>query len=186
MTIENPGQSQATATQEAPGPEVVYCANHPETETLLRCNRCGKPICMKCAVLTDVGYRCKECIRGVQDKYYNAQTMDNPIALVVALLVTMVATPIAGFVLGMFWLWGIILAFVIGSGAGALLAQIIRSAVGRRRGRQLRYWAIAGVILGVLAGSVVSLFIFGSFPLFSLPVLILTFLAASSAYRFLR
>src|SRR5258708_39626000 len=44
--------------------ETLYCANHPTVATSLRCNRCNKPICSKCAVLTPVGYRCKECVRG--------------------------------------------------------------------------------------------------------------------------
>ncbi len=42
----------------------TYCANHPGVETSLRCNKCGKPICAKCAVRTPTGYRCKECVRG--------------------------------------------------------------------------------------------------------------------------
>ena len=44
----------------------VYCANHPGVETSLRCNKCGKPICAKCAIRTPTGYRCKECVRGQQ------------------------------------------------------------------------------------------------------------------------
>ena len=65
--------------------EVLHCKNHPDRETLLRCNKCGEPICLDCAVLTDVGYRCKQCIRAVQDIYYNAKPRDNWIALVVSL-----------------------------------------------------------------------------------------------------
>ncbi len=42
----------------------TYCANHPGVETSLRCNKCGKPICAKCAIRTPTGYRCKECVRG--------------------------------------------------------------------------------------------------------------------------
>ena len=60
---------------------VMYCANHPDTETLLRCNKCNKPICLKCAVQTPVGYRCKECVREQQDVYYNGTTSDNLIAV---------------------------------------------------------------------------------------------------------
>jgi hypothetical protein len=39
----------------------MYCANHPNVETYLRCGKCGKPICAKCRVRTPVGYRCFEC-----------------------------------------------------------------------------------------------------------------------------
>ncbi len=45
--------------------DIPTCANHPERETGLRCNRCGKPICSQCAVQTPVGYRCRECVRGL-------------------------------------------------------------------------------------------------------------------------
>jgi hypothetical protein len=164
----------------------LYCANHPNVETLLRCNKCDKPICTKCAVRTAVGYRCKECIRAQQGIYYNAETWDNPIALLVSLVVTVIATPIAGRLLGVFGLLGIILALVIGSGAGGLLAQIIRWAVQRRRGRLLQYFALAGIILGILGGSVLALFLGVGFPLFSLPVLVFAFLVATTAYQILR
>ncbi len=164
----------------------LYCANHPNVETLLRCNKCNKPICTKCAVRTAVGFRCKECIRAQQGIYYNAETWDNPIALIVSLMVTLIATPIAGRLLGSFGLLGIILALAVGSGAGGLLAQIIRTAVRRRRGRLLPYFALTGIISGLLGGSVLAaLFGFG-FPLFSLPVLIFAFLVATTAYQILR
>src|SRR3972149_4976134 len=44
----------------------LTCANHPTRETSLRCKRCNKPICASCAVLTPVGYRCRECVREQQ------------------------------------------------------------------------------------------------------------------------
>ena len=71
----------------------MYCANHPDVETLLRCNRCGKPICLKCATLTDVGYRCNECIRSVQDTYFNAKSSDNIVAFSWRFLVTAIDGP---------------------------------------------------------------------------------------------
>ena len=41
--------------------ETLYCANHSSVETLLRCSKCGKPICTRCIVQTPVGARCREC-----------------------------------------------------------------------------------------------------------------------------
>ncbi|MGC9334733.1 MAG: B-box zinc finger protein, partial [Anaerolineae bacterium] len=55
---------------------VLYCANHPNVETLLRCNRCGKPICTRCAVSTPVGYRCRECVGQQQSSFYPGGTLD--------------------------------------------------------------------------------------------------------------
>lgn len=182
----NPDNTTVKTTDEATAVETLYCANHPNVETLLRCNKCGKPICMKCAVRTAVGYRCRECIRAQQAIYYNAETFDNPIAFGVGLLTALFATPIVGFVLRFSGFFGIILAFVIGSAAGGILAQIIRWAVGRRRGRYLRFFAIAGVVLGVVGGSLLVPLFGLPFPLFNIPVLIFTFLAASTAYQILR
>src|SRR4030043_252957 len=51
---------------------VLTCANHPNRETSLRCKRCNKPICASCAVLTPVGYRCRECVRGQQATFDTA------------------------------------------------------------------------------------------------------------------
>jgi len=146
---------------------------------------------MKCAQLTDVGYRCKDCIRNQQKSYFNAQSWDNPVALLVSFLVTLIATPIVSFLFSFAGFFGWLIAFVAGPGAGGILTQIIRWAVGKRRGRYLVFFAIGGIVLGMLAGA-----FFGSilgisrggvlFLLFNLPMLIFAFLAASTAYRFLR
>jgi MFS family permease len=167
-------------------PEVRYCTNHPNVETLLRCNKCERPICIKCAVQTPVGYRCKDCVRAQQGVYFNAQGWDNPIAFAVGLLVTLVATPIASAILGFGGFLGIIVALAIGASAGGILAQAIRWAVNRRRGRYLGYFAVAGILFGVILGSMVSLLLTGRFPLFSPPTLILAFLAITTAYQILR
>lgn len=166
--------------------EVLYCVNHPNTETLLRCNKCGKPICMKCAQLTDVGYRCKDCIRSQQKVYFNAQSLDNPIAFIVSFLVALVATPLVSFVFSIAGFFGWFFAFLAGPSAGGILTQIIRWAVGRRRGRYLPYFAIGGIILGMVVG-VFGSALFGIGRGFALlPLLIFAFLAISTTYRFLR
>lgn len=183
-TITSGSETQVVPTTGAP--TTLYCANHPDTETLLRCNRCNKPICLKCAVLTDVGYRCKDCIRGVQSSYFNAIPTDNLIGFGVAFIVTAIASPIAGFVFALVpFFIGIIIAFAIGSGAGGALAQIIRTSVGKRRGRYLRHFTLAGIILGVLIGSGLGWLIF-AIPIFNLSTLAFTILASATAYQILR
>ncbi len=130
-------------------PETLTCANHPDRETLLRCNKCGKPICFSCAVRTPVGYRCNQCVREQQNIYFNALGRDNIVALAVGFVLTLIVAPIVGFLLGSIGFFGFFIAFIIGSGAGTLVARIIRSAVGNRRGRRLPHMAITGIILGV-------------------------------------
>lgn len=173
-----------------PTEEVLHCANHPDVETLLRCNRCGKPICLKCAQLTDVGYRCNECIRNVQDAYFNAETGDNAIAFGVAFVVSAITAPIASILFRIFpfWFISIIIAVMIGGAAGGILTQIIRRAVDRRRSREMRYYALAGIVAGVAVGIGATAFFLGipMAALMSLPLAVFTVLAAMSTYRLLR
>ncbi len=189
MTTSVPSQSPEVPEQ--PAGEVLYCANHPDAETYLRCNKCNKPICLKCAELTEVGYRCKECIREQQNVFYNAMTSDNWIAFAVAAGITAVAWPIVVLLLGLvsslFWLLGWIIAGLIGSGAGTSLAQIIRRSVGRRRGRYIRHFTLAGILVGLLLSVwLTSLALGGGVLLFSLQGVLFGVLAIGSAYQMLR
>lgn len=167
-------------------PPVMYCANHPEVETYLRCNKCNKPICLQCAVQTPVGYRCKECVRAQQDVYFNGTTSDNLVALAVAFGVVTVATPIVGFFLSAFGFLSFIIAFVAGGAAGSALAQIVRRAVGRRRSRTMRWFAFAGILLGVITGSLIAILFLGFNPMGAIAVWIFVVLAIVSALSFLR
>ncbi len=107
----------------------LTCANHPGRETTLRCNRCEKPICSQCAVLTPVGYRCRECVRGQQAVFDTAQRTDYLIAGAVSLVLVGAATALLG-VLGF---WSLIVSPVAGGGVG----EVVRWAVRRRRSRRL-------------------------------------------------
>ncbi len=185
--FQGQGSAQPTETTGGDGGVVLYCANHPETETYLRCNKCGKPICLKCAVLTEVGYRCKECIREQQNVFYNAMTYDNWIAFGVAAGITMVAWPIVSLLLGMFPFFGFIIAALIGSGAGASLGQIIRKSVGKRRGRYIRHFTMAGIFTGFLLLVAITLIWFPATAVaVSLPGLLFAVLAMIAAWQFLR
>jgi len=129
--------------------DVLYCANHPGRETLLRCNRCNKPICLDCAVLTDVGYRCKECVRQQQSVFYNIQAVD----YLVAALVSPVLGFLGALITGTIGWFTIFLAPM----AGGLIAEAVRWAARRHRGRYL--WLVCSV--GVVVGTVAALLLFG-------------------------
>ncbi|HEX2235033.1 MAG TPA: rhomboid family intramembrane serine protease [Actinomycetota bacterium] len=42
--------------------EVTYCHGHPDTPTKLRCSRCDRPICGRCAIPATVGQHCPWCL----------------------------------------------------------------------------------------------------------------------------
>ncbi len=119
----------------------LYCANHPQTPTSLRCNKCGKPICARCAVLTPVGYRCKDCVRGQQQIFETALWYD----YVAAAAIAAPLAAIAGFLvmsLGFF-------VFFLSPVVGGVVAELVRAAV-RRRGRYLSLVAVGAFLLGCL------------------------------------
>ena len=40
-----------------------YCYRHPKVQTNLKCGRCLKPICTKCAIIGPAGPRCPDCAK---------------------------------------------------------------------------------------------------------------------------
>jgi hypothetical protein len=120
----------------------LVCYNHPDRETYLRCNRCNRPICTECAVLTPTGYRCKECVRGQQKVFETAQSLDPVIGFVVALVLSFIGSYIAR-IMGFFIVF---IAPIIGLG----ITAVIRYAVKRRRSRLLFQVSTAGAVLGSL------------------------------------
>lgn len=124
----------------SPQPEKIYCANHPNRETYLRCNRCEKPICVECAVQTPTGYRCKECVRSQQKTFDTSKPQDYVVAVIIAGMLSYLGSLIIGFV-GIF---GLLLAPF----AGILIAETVRKATGKRRSKALFTVASISAALG--------------------------------------
>jgi hypothetical protein len=133
--------------------EPLYCANHPQVETRLRCNKCGKPICIRCAVRTPVGYRCRECVNAQQRTFYAGfRSSYYLIAAVVALPLSLVAgwfTPQLGW-------YAILLGPVVGGG----IAEAARWAIGRKRGQYTWLVVCGSIVVGALPTLLLSLLAF--------------------------
>lgn len=119
-----------------------YCIYHPQTETSLRCNRCDNPICIKCAVRTPTGYRCKDCIRGLQKTFETSNWYDYPLAFVLAAILAYLGSRIVPY-LGFF-------TFLISPIVGVIIAETIRFAVRKRRSKLLNRISLIATILGSL------------------------------------
>jgi hypothetical protein len=173
-----------TEAQLEPAGELTFCVNHPTVATGLRCNRCGDPICVRCAVLTPVGYRCKKCIREQQAAFYTGLPVDYIIAVVVSVPLAAAGAYIAS-------LLGIFLAIFVGPAAGALVADLAWRAIGRRRSRYVWLVVCASIIIATVG---ISLYQAGAFAgraitygrIFQLDLIVYVVLAVSAAYGRLR
>jgi tetratricopeptide (TPR) repeat protein len=151
----------APADEVPPDDQVFYCANHPDVETMLRCNRCGKLICTRCAVGTPVGYRCKQCVGQQQAAFYSGGTLDYVIAGGIAL----VLGGIASFLMSMLVSW--FFALILGPALGIGISEAVRLAVRRRRSQYLWLVVGAGIVLGSLPALVIALLSLNLWPLLS-------------------
>ncbi len=122
----------------------TFCVNHPQTETYLKCNKCGKPVCMKCVQRTPVGYRCNECLGLQRAGYYNATTFDYILASIIAV----VLGAIGGFFISLIGFW--LVAIFVGPIAGGIISEAIRRVISKRRGRYLALVATTALVVGAI------------------------------------
>jgi len=108
-------------------------------------------MCVQCAVQTPVGYRCKECVRGIQAKYFNANPYDDLIALGVAAA----ATGVVGYVISSVGL-PIFITLILGFPAGGVIGELIVRAVQKRRSLNMAKFGAAGAVLGGVLGAVLQ------------------------------
>ena len=123
-------------------PPQIYCANHPSIETSLRCNKCEKPICAKCAILTPTGYRCKECVKEQQKIFESALWFDYPLVFIVVAVLAYLGSLIAARI-GFF-------TILLAPFAGGLIAEVARLITRRRRSKRLFILAALAAVVGCL------------------------------------
>jgi hypothetical protein len=129
-------------------PEIpMYCANHPDTQTFLRCGKCEKPICARCRVSTPVGFRCYDCANmqvvptyAVSTDYY-----------VKAALMGGLAAAIIGALMGIFPGFEFWAALIM----GIAVPEAVAAAANQKRGPGLRAVAIGAIIFGFVLSRVV-------------------------------
>jgi hypothetical protein len=128
---------------------LTYCEVHPDRETGLRCNKCGRLMCAECAVSTPVGYRCKQCVRQHDDKFFNASQNDYVIVAAVCAILAAVGGYIISAIGGF-----IILMLLIGIPVGGAIAEAALRATRRRRGRYSGEIGAVSAIIGGISGGI--------------------------------
>lgn len=129
-----------------PPVEMLECAFHPGTATVLRCSQCGRPICMRCARSYPVGQLCPLCVQGRRPPYYQPSALNLVLAGAATLVVSGLLGLAAALVVPWFWFLGLI----AGPIAGSLLAQVALVAGRRHRGPAMQIAVGAGTLLGGL------------------------------------
>ena len=155
----------------------MYCANHPTVETTLRCNRCEKPICSKCAVLTPTGYRCKECIKELQKIFDTSLWYDYPLTFIIVAVLAYLGSLIGGWIAIRFGFYIIILTLFLAPALGGLIAAAVRLVTKRRRSKNLFFLAVVAAVVGCIP---VALGLFQFFSLFELIYLVMYIILMTS------
>jgi hypothetical protein len=131
--------------------EATFCEVHPDLETGLRCNKCNRYMCAECAVQTPIGYRCRECVRQVEDRYFKGTDSDYAMVIGICAATMAVAGAIMGAINFLF------VALFVGLPTGAAIAGLALRRTGSRRGRNTaQYGAIATAVGGFIGGAIAA------------------------------
>jgi hypothetical protein len=158
-------------------PAPTYCANHPTVETNLRCNRCEKPICTKCAILTPTGYRCQECVRNQQKVFDTALWYDYILAIAIGFILSYIGSRIVSYI-GFFTIF-------VAPIAGMIIAEAIRAVIRRRRSNLLFILSGIAVALGALI-PIITWLLWGFLSLTLIWLGVYAFIVTSTVYYRLR
>lgn len=118
----------------------LTCTFHPKRETRLRCNRCERPICIKCAKHTPTGYRCPECIKIQQKAFITAKWQDYLIAVFTAGIFSFLGSLLA-VILGFFTIF-------IAPVVGTITVSVIRRLISNRRSPNLKKVVVGTAVIG--------------------------------------
>jgi hypothetical protein len=131
--------------------ETLHCYRHPDRETWVRCGRCDRPICPKCAMQGPVGLRCRDCGRPAFDPL----TSFTPVQLVVGLVVSVGAGIVTGYLASRIGFFSVIVAWF----AGGIIADIVSRLTGYKHGPVMLAVVVGGILVGALAGAALAFWV---------------------------
>jgi MFS family permease len=120
------------------------CASHPDRETLVHCNSCGRPVCPDCMVYSPVGVKCKQCAKQPRSALVTLKGRK--------LVLTIAAAIGAGTVIGFayYFVLGLVgfffLAFFAAAAMGYVVAEAVLRASRYYRGKETAWIAVGGTV----------------------------------------
>lgn len=143
------------AAEPAPGDEEpLRCYRHPDRETWVRCGRCDRPICTRCAMQGPVGFRCRDCGKPVRDPL----TSLTPAQAVLGFLVAAGAGAVSGWITLQLGYWGIFIGFF----AGGIIADLVMRVTGFKRGPRMAVVLLGGIAAGALLAALLGFLLAGA------------------------
>jgi hypothetical protein len=145
--------SQIPPTEEdCPG---NYVASQPTT---LRCSRCRRPLMVKDAKRTPVGYVCPYYVKARVATFYNANWLHH-LGVGGIGLIGGVLGSIALNLVGRIGFYGIVLTIMAAPAIGAGFAEVVRKIFGKTRGQY--FWLAAAIGIGL-----------GAIPVLGIPLIV--------------
>lgn len=120
----------------------LFCYRHPDRETWVRCGRCDRPICPKCAMQGPVGFRCRICGKPA----FDPMTSFTPAQLARGLAVSVVGGGLVALIAPMIGFFSLFLSFI----AGGFIAQTITNVTGYKQGPVMLGVVFGGIVVGGL------------------------------------
>jgi hypothetical protein len=151
------GADRGPDLSDQPPEGVTYCARHPQVETVLRCGRCGTPICPRCLIQTPVGARCRSCANVSRLPTVDVKPIFIARGLAAAIATGAATGAVWGYITGsgpgsFFNFFLILIAIAIGWAVG----EAVSVATNRKRSPVLQACAVIGVVVAYLVHNLVG------------------------------
>jgi hypothetical protein len=155
MTAEptaEPAEPTAEPTAEPADDGRMFCYRHPDRETWVRCGRCDRPICTRCAMQGPVGMRCRDCGKPVRDPL----TAMTPRQALGGAAVAVGGGAIVAFIALEIGFFGILIGYF----GGRFIAEMLERAIGYKRGPMAMLVIGGGIALGAVLGTAIGVLTF--------------------------
>jgi hypothetical protein len=118
----------------------LFCYRHPDRETWIRCGRCDRPICTRCAMQGPVGFRCRTCGTLANDPLRTIR----PTQALIGFVVAAGLGAAAGLVASRIGFFSIFISFI----AGGFIAEAVNRLIGFKRGPLILVLVLGGIVAG--------------------------------------